>query len=1270
MVFANTGKKASGSGEDGEAKSEEEKKKEEDDKKKKDEEEEKKKKEEAKKKKEAATGEVEVTKSSVSKKTEQVLQTVSGIEKTYSKSDKERHRATTEKLKTLGVKFKKINQEDAENQLEVKEILDRLIQEGKITKEKAQEIMDLDPVMADYDDKWSEIIASVPELRQKEPYTIAKIKDLKEKEAEKSVKLTAEFDKALKEFRELMEASKNEVLQKAYKEKALKQLSTLVGLPVQDDQKLVSLGLLEDPETKKLKNYRQYYRIKKVDFEEIEIKDDKGNVTGTIKTNTPVVTIESQDPVSGKVGEDKFSPAELNKWVENIGVTEDIQTLKDLEKSTGEKIKEGDVFEIRVKELPTPEGNNNGKDLKIKIKKIDEIKQEIELDEPLDFRGKKTRYLEFGEFARWFKKNEALRPIESLTKLRNELGLHVDYLDSIYNRQPGHYRPIEVKEGEVLHYDDDSGTQFVIKKVSDQGVELDTGDAFTLAAFLRWVKKNEVEKRDPDAEAERVTQHEQDEATKKIEKEKVKKQVEEQMNDRKEAAKDPAKLAAMPHADDPAKPSASYLKMLWTQTEFLSLGDLWEFGKTIAEFVKRKMHRWQHGKVGRYGEAVFKTLGAPFHNAKGALGGFAKGLTTELGAEFKGVAQHAENEEVNHHVHHLETMGIETVKHELHEAANTDILKAAVTVLCKKGQMRWDDHAFWGCVNRLSNGMPKMIDAKTHLDDIELIFDGWWGQDTFREFKNSQESGYNSVKNNFKDNAMRLEAVPNGLRMALKSKLLMHLSGKYVNPAEYEEYVHFAIEAGKLSFTDKLYYLIAGVGADGHDDHGHGMTLLHFDRVGAIESALLNNFPVLDYFVQEQMSAFDDHGEPVFKKYPNGEIMKDEHGNPIQETTGKAQLGNFRRWINDLILADMKESLAENGHSISSLTDLRNVPEDAMEAIGPGKRFNKFVKEVMMWSDSTKTRLKKAVSDCSRWDHDDMDYFAPQLTEDTVDNLTRYAGGARQQVSTPGLLNACMGFNDFARVKLDMMKAKLSGEKKDKGGAQKDLREFMDLLRTQIRFHAIVDKRFEHKERGMSRLGAAEQKQKPLNDDSRPVADHLGEVEAFIRGLCKELGMMEECNIVYRRHQGIPPDEAASLQSNTIREFGKRLEGAIANYTNNDPEKTMDLFKRAGERMILGRGNAPQEKGEYKEIPRDVILEKYKDDEIEKLVAEYKAIEEQKAATAEKTKEQVDQEQNVRVQEIVEQVDAERYNPQPNDKKLMQDAITGLREKKRPKKAD
>ncbi|MFO0780318.1 MAG: hypothetical protein U0519_00265 [Candidatus Gracilibacteria bacterium] len=263
-----------------------------------------------------------------------------------------------------------------------------------------------------------------------------------------------------------------------------------------------------------------------------------------------------------------------------------------------------------------------------------------------------------------------------------------------------------------------------------------------------------------------------------------------------------------------------------------------------------------------------------------------------------------------------------------------------------------------------------------------------------------------------------------------------------------------------------------------------------------------------------------------------------------ESATGKLQTV----WINDLILADMKEEVWRR-RAIQSAAGpiLRNTfhLKTLLNAIKPGKRFESFVKEVMMWSDSTKTRLKKAVSDCSRWDHDDMDYFAPQLTEDTVDNLTRYAGGARQQVSTPGLLNACMGFNDFARVKLDMMKAKLSGEKKDKGGAQKDLRELMDLLRTQIRFHAIVDKRFDHKERTMSRLGAAEQKQKPLNDDSRPVADHLGEVEAFIRGLCQELGMMDECNIVYRRHQGIPAGGCiASEQSNAVREFGKRLEGA------------------------------------------------------------------------------------------------------------------------------
>lgn len=225
---------------------------------------------------------------------------------------------------------------------------------------------------------------------------------------------------------------------------------------------------------------------------------------------------------------------------------------------------------------------------------------------------------------------------------------------------------------------------------------------------------------------------------KKAEFDATKKAAEEQIDDHNKMAEDETQAKHLPHTDEPSDLPTSYIGRLWANTELLSLNDLWEWGNTIVEFVKRKAKRWQHGKVGRFGEAMFKTLGTPFAEMKGTLGGIGRALTTELGAEYKGVAQHAEKRKRNHHAHHYETMGIETIKHELHEAPNSDILKAAVTTLCKKGQMRWDDPAFWACTNRLSKGIPRFIHKGSHLEYIEAVFDAWWGQETYLDFKTAR----------------------------------------------------------------------------------------------------------------------------------------------------------------------------------------------------------------------------------------------------------------------------------------------------------------------------------------------------------------------------------------------------------------------------------------------------------------------------------------------------------------------------------------------------
>lgn len=87
-----------------------------------------------------------------------------------------------------------------------------MIKEGKISKEKAQELMDLEPSAEGFDDKWSKIIASVPGLADKEHLALKKIKETKVEESKKADKLEEEFLKAYEEYKKLIEGLKDELM--------------------------------------------------------------------------------------------------------------------------------------------------------------------------------------------------------------------------------------------------------------------------------------------------------------------------------------------------------------------------------------------------------------------------------------------------------------------------------------------------------------------------------------------------------------------------------------------------------------------------------------------------------------------------------------------------------------------------------------------------------------------------------------------------------------------------------------------------------------------------------------------------------------------------------------------------------------------------------------------------------------------------------------------------------------------------------------------------
>lgn len=1143
FVFATHGSSGGSSGSP--EKNEEEKKKEEEEKKKKETEEaEKKKKEEEEKKKkqkkEKEGGEegeekenLDTTQQRISKMARSAIESSEKLKKEIERSDSEKQRANAEKMGKVGREFQAINREDEKAQQPVKDYLSELVTRKKITKAEAQTLLNLDPADDDFRDEWKKALKKIPGLDAESPEA-KKLLELKEKEGVKVKELDKRLKKAMSELRDLTKEMGDALIKKAHQERELKALERATGLNVKKEQKL-KYRVADEKEEKP-----QTAAIREVTFETVDIQDEKGNVVQKIQTNTPVVIVESLNPNTNQISVDTFNSAEFHQWVDEYDVLEDIDSYDKLTKSIGVELKEGNVVEYQEVEFKENEKEVRT-DVKVEIKKLDKDKRKITLDKDVETKkGIRKKEFSFDEFAKWFKQREVMKEVENIEKLRHELHAFNEKQNSFYERSPAQYPPIEVKDGEVLYYDDGTEREFFIKKVHEKEkmIEFEDGKKMTYTGFLRWVKRNEVEKRTGDAEAHKASDHIADPDEKKAEFEKQKAQTEQDLDEKKKGIMEKPGNAVLESPDEHAHVPMGYFRKLWRDTQFLSISDLGEMAKTIWELIKRRWARRQKGRIGIAGRMMFGHY------------------STALGAEFKSIAQSAENEEVNHHVHVMETMGIEDIKHELHEPPDKDTLKAAITVMCKKGQMRWDDHHFWHAVETFSG---EAIRPDHHLEDLERIIDGWWGQDTFREFRNSQDSSYNSIKKNFEDNATRLENDPSGLRGELRRLLYNFINGEYVNPCQYEEYLDYSMKAGKMAFEDKMFFLIMGVGAT----NPNGETLLHLDRIAALEGSYLNTIPLIDFFVSPWHQRLDANGNRIWDP-EKGEYK-----------TGRPDLNTFKGWIKKYIQPDIPGKKLESG-SLKSPTDVY-WKQDSWPK-GTRSIFSDFVRDKIAWDKYASFRAEKAARDPSNWDHDDMDMFVQLLDEGTIDQITRIAGGARQQVSTTGIKNAFAGMNEFIRREIENLDKTLKWKKnieKMSPGSQRDLdlkeaqeeinehyKRIVKMLKAFVMFDATIDTRYNHSNENKVRFSESTYNSPPLCSDALSVRGFINEVRGVLKGLSDEFGMGDQ---FVKVHENIPSTRKNEwdAQNTAIKDFNQNLSVKMNEYLeNNGIENLSSMLSR------------------------------------------------------------------------------------------------------------
>ena len=1105
-VFATTGS-PSGSG-SGPEKDDEEKKKEEEKKKKEKEEEEKKKKDEEekekKKKKEKEGSEdedeeeedIETTKERIGRMAKSAAESSEKLAEQIKLTEKEQQSPNAEKMKRLNEEMSAINREDAAVGAPTRKYLDELVTSKKIPKGKAKKLLNLDPLDEKFESKFKSIIKGIPGLEASSP-EVKKIKELKEKEAKKIKELDKKMKEAMSKLRELTNELGEALIKKADQEKAKKRLGTMTGLNLKPGQ-VLTYHNEEDKEKKEKK--KKYATIKEVGFEDLEILDDEGNVVKKIPSTTPKIVVESINPETNAIEKDTFNAMEFHEWVDQNDVLEDIDSMDKLKKSIGCEIKKGNIFEFEETINPgTKEATTVGQ--KVEIKDINDKNLKIYLDKEVVTASGKTKELSFDQFAKWFKQKEVVREIETIEKLRTELSAQREVLNTIYERDPGKYPAIEAKDGEVLYYDDGSNRQFVIKKVDEKGKKIifDNGQEKSFAGFLSWVKKNEVEKRSPDAEAKKQTELIDDPKEKAAKEELVKKNTEKEMEERKKQGEKMPPDAGLPDVEEAAHHSVGALKQLWRNTHFLSIGDLGEIGKTIWELIKRRWGRRQKGRVGTVGQLMFG------HNA--------------VGAEFKSLAQSAENEEVQHHVHVMETMGIADVKAELHHPPDKDTLKAAITVMCKKGQMRWDDHNFWHALQHLGGGDINPVPPK-YLEDIEATIDGWWGQDTFLEFRRNQDSSYKSVKGSFMENAKRLENDPSGLRGELQRLLFNFIKGDYVNPCQYEAYLAYSIDAGKMGFEDKMFFLLMGVAAQNQK----GETLLHLERVAELDGDYLAKVPLIEFFTSPWLRQYNSKGEPIW----------DPKTGKYQE--GRPDFNTFKHWMNEYVIPEIPGGSLENLTSADQLYWKQKGKE--------GSVFADFVRDEIAWDPWSRYRAEKASRDPSSWDHDDMDMFVHLMDEGSIEQILRYSGGARLQVSFTGLKNSFAGQNEFIKRKITHLQRDIKNGDKEK--AKTDYAEVIRMLKAFIRFDATVSTRYDHAAPGKVRFSEDMFNSKPLCAKDNVIV-FIDEMRDLVKTLSNEVGMSEDFDKVM---ENIPSNKETECkaQNAVVRDFGSKLNKSLDKY--------------------------------------------------------------------------------------------------------------------------
>lgn len=665
-----------------------------------------------------------------------------------------------------------------------------------------------------------------------------------------------------------------------------------------------------------------------------------------------------------------------------------------------------------------------------------------------------------GEFAKWMRRHEAMPNITTLEDLNELLAAIAQYRNQKLSRDANLYPPIEPKAGSVLQVGPDPENLVKIDRVIGDRIQLSNGDKMTFPGFLVWVLENGVENANKDVRKKREQ--------KELEKIGEAEPQAEEPQPIKEEKKEEKKPEEPPPPSAIASQEEGYFTDLWRQTNVMSLVDVWNFGKEIIEYIKRRHQRKSKGRYATVGQR----------------------LPGRLGNEFKRVFEEAQEEEVHKYMEPMKSMSVWEVEEILHHTSDKDQAKAALNVLAEKGHIRWDNRHLHKNLNRLVRWYTHRKDIRipeteaeedefikktgmSSQDMIQLAVDALWGESSYAHWFNQNNSQYDTHMKEYNHKGQQLEGDPlgtGGLSGRMKQLLKLHRQGHYVDPHEYEGLIRFSIDAGKMTAEDKIYFLIAGITVKSPKTHE---TILSLDRFGVMDGNFLNRFPMLDMIVDKNTTHLT-----CADLLTEDRLEKDAQGNIIKGS--RYRIKDFEKWMQEFERDEVAEGRPE-----------------AERKNAPGKNVTEFMWQRILPHQKTHIRNTKGLRNAHMIDHDDAHVIITQGSEQEVDQLTTSMGGAQTQFTFEGFMNAYPGWNQGFK---SLMESTHFVKDEDR------LYYTAKMLRNFIRLNGILTGRLYATETRRARLDRSHFEKRSVVD-SNPVWVHRKALEDMIVAIGNAYGI-------------------------------------------------------------------------------------------------------------------------------------------------------------------